>query len=217
MKQLVRDTAVRAAPASRSSISENLTETYSHRWGSLPHSGQQHAASSSGRPLRSGATSPPTLRPSRAALPTVVADAARFAYLTLWRGENVLGLLWPWVATEWTDGEICGGVIRLPGHFTKNGRPLTVVLRGRLLDIIRRRWTARVDACTHVFHRNGKPLRDFRGAWEKATQAAGLVGASSTTYGAAGHATCVARGCQRRSSCGWVRGEPAACSSATTS
>ena len=36
--------------------------------------------------------------------------------------------------------------------------------------------TAKGIICPWVFHRNGKPIRQFRGAWKKACAAAGCIG-----------------------------------------
>jgi hypothetical protein len=108
-------------------------------------------------------------------LPPAVADAALFAYLSLWRRENVLGLQWTHVTLETdADGGAIGGSIRLPHVLTKNKRPLTLVLKGqRLLDLMGRRAALRVLACPFVFHRNGRRLSDFRTVWEQAAEAIG--------------------------------------------
>jgi len=64
----------------------------------------------------------------------------------------------------------------VPGAVTKNGKPLAVPLSGPLLKVIRRRWAVRVAACPHVFHRGGRPIKDFRTAWTNACKAAGVPG-----------------------------------------
>jgi integrase len=109
-------------------------------------------------------------------LSPVLADAIRFAYQSLWRRENVLGLMWSHVTLETRDGVIIGGVIRLPHALTKNKKPLTLVLGRRLLEIIRRRVEARVPACPYVFHRDGRRIRDFRVPWRQAAEAVGQPG-----------------------------------------
>jgi hypothetical protein len=48
------------------------------------------------------------------------------------------------------------------------------VLRGELLDLLRRRADLRRLECVLVFHRDGKPLGDFRKTWRTACAAAGV-------------------------------------------
>src|SRR5207302_9103556 len=75
------------------------------------------------------------------------------------------------------QGEIVGGVIRLPHVKTKNKKPLTLVLTGkRLLDVMRRRVALRRSDCPYVFHDRGKRLRDFRAVWQTAAKVVGLPG-----------------------------------------
>lgn len=108
-----------------------------------------------------------------------MADAAEFAYLSLWRRENVLGLVWPHVGFRRdAAGAILGAVIRLPHVNTKNKKPLTLVVgdQGRLLDLLRRRFARARDSCPYVFHCDGRRLRHFRVAWRTAAEAVGLPG-----------------------------------------
>lgn len=111
-----------------------------------------------------------------AALPEHLRDFTRFAYLTAWRRGELLTL-------TWADVDRAGGVIRLRPEHSKNGRGRTVAIEGDLGAIIERRAAARVipgkagqpdRVAEHVFHRSGKPIRDFRGAWAAACIAAGL-------------------------------------------
>jgi integrase len=85
----------------------------------------------------------------------------------------VLALQWPMVAPTIRAGVLVDGELRLPGRLTKNRRPLTLPLTGRLLALFQRRWAARVPATPAVFHRNGRPVRYFQGAWTAATAAVG--------------------------------------------
>jgi integrase len=103
----------------------------------------------------------------------VVADLAELAYLTLMRRENVLGLVWPMLEMTVENGHITSGTLSLPGTMTKNKRPLTMPLTGRLLDVINRRWQARSEVCAHLFHRAGRPVRDFECPWKRAAAAIG--------------------------------------------
>ncbi len=104
-------------------------------------------------------------------LPLDVGDAVTSAYLTGRRRGVVIGLEWGRV----TLGDE-RGVITLPPKKSKNKKPRTLVLAGELLALVQRRWTQRVPACPHVFHRDGRPLRDFRTVWQHACDAAGLHG-----------------------------------------
>jgi integrase len=103
-----------------------------------------------------------------------VADAAEFAYLTCLRRGNAVGALWSWFTLRIEDGAVTDGSVRLPGAVTKNKQPLPLVLRGQLLTLIARRWALRVAECPYVFHRNGRPIRDFRTTWVAACKAVGL-------------------------------------------
>jgi len=105
-----------------------------------------------------------------------VADAAEFAYLALTRRENVLGLQWSWFALKVEGSTVTGGTVRLPGAVTKNGKALPLVLKGRLLEVVRRRWERRVAACPFVFHRAGHRIVRFDAAWRAACTAVGLAG-----------------------------------------
>ncbi len=105
-----------------------------------------------------------------------VADAVEFAYLTLVRRENVLGLDWSWLTVKVENGIVTGGSIRLPGSVTKNGKALPLRLKGRLLDVIQRRWARRMPACPYVFHRNGHRIVRFDAVWRDGATTVGLSG-----------------------------------------
>jgi hypothetical protein len=105
-----------------------------------------------------------------------VADAAEFAYLTCLRRGNALGAQWPWFTLRIEGGAVTGGSVRLPGAVTKNKKPLPLVLTGQLLALVARRWALRVPECPYVFHRDGRPIRDFRVNWLAASKAVGLSG-----------------------------------------
>jgi hypothetical protein len=49
-----------------------------------------------------------------------------------------------------------------------------IILVGEVANIIARRRQERVESCPYVFHREGKPVRDYRRAWEKARTRAGF-------------------------------------------
>jgi integrase len=103
----------------------------------------------------------------------VVADLVELAFLTLMRRANVLGLMWPMLEVIVENSHLIGGTLTLPGTATKNKRPLTMPLTGRLLAVLDRRWQARRDACPYVFHRAGRDVRDFECPWNAAATAIG--------------------------------------------
>jgi integrase len=102
---------------------------------------------------------------------------ARFPYITGWRvPSEVLTLTWPQVSFD-------GDSVRLEPGTTKNdeGRtfPFTDDLRALLEE--QRARTEEVQRQTgqivpYVFHRRGKPIKDFRGAWDTACRGAGIPG-----------------------------------------
>jgi integrase len=111
-------------------------------------------------------------------LPDYLQPVVRFSYWTGWRKQEILGLTWSQVDRD-------GGVIRLPPDTTKNrkGRELAYRALPALVDIIEGQWTkaretekATAELVTHVFHRNGKPIKDMMAAWRSATKRAGLEG-----------------------------------------
>src|SRR5713101_3796648 len=68
----------------------------------------------------------------------------------------------------------------LPATVNQLGK-ITVMLEGDLAELIYRRWEARlfekdgnVRVAALVFHRDGKPVGDFRKAWSTAGHAAGV-------------------------------------------
>lgn len=109
-------------------------------------------------------------------LPEAIRPIAGFAYLTGWRVSEVLRLTWRQV-------DFGAGTVRLEPGTTKNreGRmfPMTPELRALLDD--RRSATAEAQAragriIPEVFHREGEPIKSFRGAWKAACAAAGVPG-----------------------------------------
>jgi len=118
---------------------------------------------------REGFLDPSEFEAVRAQLPAYLADAAAFAYLSGWRKGEVRTL-------AWADVDLRAAVIRLRAAHSKNKRPRTLVLRGDLLAIFERRAAARRLDCPLVFHRDGKPLGNFRKAWALACRTAGVEG-----------------------------------------
>lgn len=107
-------------------------------------------------------------------LPSPIDDVAWFAYLMGWRREQVLSLRWVDINRE------AGTVIRR-AEFNKTKEPSVLALSESVRSVIERRWQARPvmtatgpQVCDLVFHREGRSIRDFRKAWERACIAAGL-------------------------------------------
>ena len=135
--------------------------------GKLGH--RPHVAMLAEENARQGFLEPADFAAVRANLPAYVSDAATFAYLTGWRKGEVRTL-------EWRDVDLSAGVIRLRAEHSKNKRPRVIALRGELLALIERREALRMLDCPYVFHRDGRPLGDFRKAWQAACKAAGVAG-----------------------------------------
>lgn len=98
-------------------------------------------------------------------LPDDLQDVVRFAYLTGWRRGQILKL-------EWSD--VHHDVIRLSGTTVKHKDTQVLSLTGELAEIIERRRRVRHPDAPWVFHREGQPIRDFRGAWKQALEKAGV-------------------------------------------
>ena len=108
-------------------------------------------------------------------LPEYLQDFSRFAYLCAWRRGQIASL-------QWSDVDRNAGVIVARAEHVKNGRAHKIVLESELAEIIERRWVAREyqtptgsALSPYVFHRNGRPVGDYRKAWFSACKAAGFV------------------------------------------
>ena len=91
------------------------------------------------------------------------------AYLTAWRRGAVRAL-------EWRDVDLRSRTLQLRAASAKNKRAKVIPLAGELLALLERRAAERRPDCPQVFHRDGRPLGDYRKAWRKACKAAGLSG-----------------------------------------
>jgi integrase len=123
---------------------------------------------------RQGFFERPDLEAVVAALPDSLRDFTRFAYLTGWRKGEIISL-------KWTDVDRHAGAIRLRPEAAKTGRGRTLMLEGDLAELIDRRWEARLfekdgnaRVTELVFHRDGKPVGDFKKAWATACRTAGV-------------------------------------------
>ena len=102
-----------------------------------------------------------------------------FAYCTGWRVRSeILPLQWKQI--DWT-----AGTVRLEPGTTKNdeGRMFAFAVLPELADVLRRQWEytkalqrEKGQLIGSVFHRNGRPIKDYRGAWDKACESAKVVG-----------------------------------------
>jgi integrase len=109
-------------------------------------------------------------------LPEDVRPIATFAYITGWRIRSEVRFL------QWPQVDLKAGVVRLEPGTTKNDEarifPLTEDLRAVLeeqkakSDALRKRGII----CPWVFHRQGKPIKEFRRSWKSACKAAGVPG-----------------------------------------
>jgi integrase len=126
---------------------------------------------------RQGFLSPADLAALLKELPEYLADFTRYAYLTGWRRGEVSSL-------TWADVDIDGRTARLRPENSKNSEGRVIPLEGDLLALIQKRYLARVVTsrngeariASHVFHRQGEPVSDFRLAWESAIEKANLPG-----------------------------------------
>lgn len=128
--------------------------------------------------VRSGFFEAEAFAEMRAQLPADLRGIVTFAYLTGWRIQSeVLTLKWGQVDRD-------AKVVRLEPGQTKNrkGRTLPYRLLPELHDVIEEQWAARErlkasgTIVAAVFHRGGKPVRNFRKAWAAACAAAGHPG-----------------------------------------
>lgn len=115
----------------------------------------------------------------RKALPLDLQPLLTFAYYTGWRRGEIVSL-------KWSQVDLHHGTIRLDPGTTKNGDGRTIFLDGEVLEVIKRQAEKRkvvklpgqspVFLCPYVFHRGGKPIKDFRDAWERGCKKVGLTG-----------------------------------------
>jgi integrase len=114
----------------------------------------------------------------RNSLPEYFKPVVTFAYYTGWRKQEILSL-------KWNQVDLNARTVRLDVGTTKNDKGRLVILDGELLEVIQGQWERRKVAeipgqsptllCSYVFHRDGKPIRDFRKAWDKAREETGLA------------------------------------------
>jgi len=104
-------------------------------------------------------------------------DIARFAYLTGWRRDEIVPLMWDAVDRQARE-------VRLRTSKNGQGRVLPLDDISGLWELIERRWAARSvqkkDGTTKlsefVFHRSGEQVVDFRKPWKEACRKARISG-----------------------------------------
>lgn len=126
--------------------------------------------------VRTGFFEEPEVRAVFAHLPEALRPVVGFAHLTGWRIGEILPL-------RWRQVDFTAGTVRLEPGTTKNdeGRVFPFAVLPELGALLRRQRerTEALQRATgsiieHVFHRDGQPIRDFRGAWETACIKAGF-------------------------------------------
>ena len=105
-------------------------------------------------------------------LPEYLRPPMTFAYSTGWRRGEILSLTWDRVERE-------EGAVRLYRGTTKNKDGRLIYLTQELRAVLAQQWQHHKEqypACPYVFHRDGRRIKDLRGAWERACKESGLAG-----------------------------------------
>jgi integrase len=102
-------------------------------------------------------------------LPPVLGDVVLFLFFSAWRVGEVRTL-------QWRDYDRHDQAIRLRPEHSKTRHARVLPVAGELAAVIERRLQARRLDCPYIFHRGGRPVGDFRKAWTKACQKAGVAG-----------------------------------------
>ena len=106
----------------------------------------------------------------RMELPEELRPVLSFAYYSGCRAGEVLSLRWEQV-------DVTAGIVRLRARDTKGKQPRTFSMPTDLLEMMRLLAEQRAQnwpEVSNVFTRRGRPIRDFHGAWDAATQRAGM-------------------------------------------
>jgi len=98
-------------------------------------------------------------------LPDYLKDPVSFLYLSGWRSGEMKSL---------ESRDVGAEAIRLRAEKSKNKKPRVLPLRKELAEIIERARETRRPDCVFVFHKDRKPIGDFRKSWWNACVAAGL-------------------------------------------
>ncbi|MEW5736233.1 MAG: tyrosine-type recombinase/integrase [Thermodesulfobacteriota bacterium] len=105
----------------------------------------------------------------REALPEHIRPAVDFGYNTGWRRSEILELTWDRV-------DMREGTVRLEPGETKNDDGRDLYMTPVLKDVFKELFRGRRLDCNLVFHRDGRPLGDFRDSWRRACEKAGVPG-----------------------------------------
>ena len=109
----------------------------------------------------------------RAELPDYLKPLATLAYWGGFRAGELKKL-------QWCHVDLNSGAVKLPAWMTKTKFPRTVFLPDEALSTLRDWHQKTIDfmkkthrTIQYVFHREGNPIKDFRGAWKTACKRAG--------------------------------------------
>jgi len=108
----------------------------------------------------------------RGALPDYLKPVITMAYYTGMRKAEILSLTWKQV-------NVFDKKVNLEPGTTKNEEPRIIYLTGELYEEILKQKImkdSRFPECPYVFFRNGKKIKDFREAWDKACSVVSLEG-----------------------------------------
>jgi integrase len=109
-------------------------------------------------------------------LSAALQPVAEFAYLTGWRVQSEV------LPLEWRHVDLKAGTVTLDPGSTKNGEGRTLYLTAALRVLLEAQkaiadtFKAKDMIVPYVFHRNGKRIKVFYGAWRSACRKAGLPG-----------------------------------------
>jgi integrase len=110
-------------------------------------------------------------------LPPEIRPIMIFAYLTGWRTRSEI------LPLTWRQVDLTVGTVRLEPGATKNdeARVLPFGVLPELAELLRTQWNKTMEIQIEtgsiipwVFHRHGKPIKDFYGAWKVACRKAGV-------------------------------------------
>ncbi len=126
---------------------------------------------------RQGFFERPQFEAVRRHLPANLRGLVTVAYLTGWRLASEL------LPLTWAGVDFAAGTLRLEPGTTKSREGRTFIMTPELRAVLEAQraetehWQrARGRIIPWVFHRRGKPIRDFRRAWQLACAAAGVPG-----------------------------------------
>ena len=101
------------------------------------------------------------------ACPQMIEPIVTFAFHSGWRKNEILGLTWDRV-------DLKERVVRIDPGETKNEEGREFYMNEELLTEMQSLHSNRRLGCPYVFHREGSPIKDFRGSWDAACIKAGL-------------------------------------------